>query len=340
MRFRKNRLIDHQSPSPVTSAVSLPAHPAEHSHEAKPVAHTLAAVPAVRPQDGQPAKNAVRKNQRDPKHYRARKDLPARSIIPDLDRHRHPRPNAKPIGTYGPKRREVFRAKDCSELMSRSAWRSCGYKVISDKPVAERSNRYKRYAVYGDWQVAEQITRPISPPKDLGDGELLRALWTLNRQAKRYRDRAQDHYERRRYKAATRARISKERVYETKSLVLAVLHSRGCISLAGVTDGDPTFAVFKGYGYTFHCPKGKWHSDQVVAFDGQVEAKPRASCEMRIRDAWATVNGFLARNGATDEEKGIAASAVLPKRPRVCRWTFDDDGDWFDRFDDDDCDWD
>ena len=110
------------------------------------------------------------------------------------------------------------------------------------------------------------------------------------------------------------ARKAKEAVYEAKSLVVTLLLRLGRIALVGNTDDEPVFAVFRGEGYCFDCPVGMWTSEVNVPFDGKVEAKPKTSREMRLRDAWATINGFLSRNPPTPQDEDFAHASKLPAR--------------------------
>ena len=59
-----------------------------------------------------------------------------------------------------------------------------------------------------------------------------------------------------------------------------------------------------------------------------VEAKPKVTAEMRLKDADATIDGFFARNEPTDEEVELANAAELPPRPRRTRRSGFDFGYW------------
>lgn len=261
-------------------------------------------------------------------HFRRRTDLPEKTVIVP-DRAYYPRPGTKPVGTFGINRRHVYGRGDCSEAHSRTEWLRRHYRVVPGaEPIEVRSWQHCNYGVYGDWQVEKYDKKPPPPgPRDYGDEDILRALWTLNRQAKRYRNRASQHCFDRDYRYATAAREAKEKVYSTKALVIPVLQRLGLVRLVGITDGEPTFAVFRSDGYCFHCPSGKWSAETRIPFSGQVEAKPQTSREMRLRDAWATVAGFRSRNPATEHDWEMACAAQLPARVRVREryWDWEDD---------------
>ncbi len=269
-------------------------------------------------------------------HFNRKKELDAGAVVIPPDRcnsERHfPKPNAVPLGTFGRNRSLVYRLHDTSEAVSATEWGRRGYRVKSgEEPLAVvthsvRGVRNVTYGIYGSWQVERKHPKRLIPEeRDYGDGAVLRALWTLNRQAKRYRNRAQSHYRERNFNASTGAKEAKENVYCTKSMALSVLHRLGEVQLIGVTDGRPSFAVFAGAGYVFHCPRGLWQSEAVLPFRGCVEARPRTSAEMRLRDAWATVRAYLSRHAPTEDDERATNAAVPPAFQRTVRDDCDDD---------------
>jgi len=105
-------------------------------------------------------------------HYASRKRLPEDCVIMP-ERFLASRPDAIALGTYGPKRRRVYRRCDCSQLMSKKAWRKRGYRIIQGaEPVGHACYPYFgghsrgicHYDLYADWQVVPSHRRDVPAP--------------------------------------------------------------------------------------------------------------------------------------------------------------------------------
>jgi hypothetical protein len=123
------------------------------------------------------------------------------------------------------------------------------------------------------------------------------------------------------------ARKAKEDVYTNKALVITILRRLGRLRLVGLTDGEANFAVFRAGGYCFQPFAARTVAEKSFPFSGNVEAKPKASKDMRLRDAWATVRGFLCRNPPTSDDGRVAQAATLPPRDRGRYRPWDDEDD-------------
>jgi hypothetical protein len=123
---------------------------------------------------------------------------------------------------------------------------------------------------------------------------VLTAVWSLTRQAKRYRDRAQYHYQRGKHGWAGKSKKKKEECYRLKAQALAHLIADGVLTTGhGVHrfPGDVYAEVVRGRGYTFHRPCAPC-DEGVTALHG-VEARPRAKKELSLRDAVGALEWFL-----------------------------------------------
>lgn len=95
------------------------------------------------------------------KHYPTKNDLPENVVIYPRNPNAWsdtiaPRPDAKPIGTYGKNRRVVYRREDMSELKSKTAWLRQGrYVLPKQAPVDFRAFFDSGYDLYGDWQTTD-----------------------------------------------------------------------------------------------------------------------------------------------------------------------------------------
>lgn len=262
-------------------------------------------------------------------HYKTRRKMPEGSAILTSDF--EPLPNAEFIGTFGKYHLLVYNANELTRVQTKTGWKRERRRVRKgEQPVGTRSIYGDSYYVFAEWQTEPMRERyQPRPAEDLGDDDILRALWTVNRYAKRCRDAASAHYSHGNHGFAGHARQKKEDAYRRKSLVLAVCLRLNLVECVGITDGEPSFAVFRGGGYCFHSPKGNWAApEKELEFDGMVEAKPKEAAEMRLKDAEATIDGFFARNEPADEEIELANAAQLPPRPRRTRRYDFDDGYW------------
>lgn len=178
-----------------------------------------------------------------------------------------------------------------------------------EEPVKKRRGAHRVYGVYSRAQVSPRPApkRRQSPAQNLGDAAVPAALWTINRQAKRYRDRARCFFEDRDYKHATANRLRKESVYETKHRVLRLLLDEGRAVVVGyhLINGRG-FELIACEGFVFHGPlcSAEMPPGAVAKLlTGEIEAKPKAARELRLRDAHRTLAIYIERRGARGGEQ-------------------------------------
>ena len=193
--------------------------------------------------------------------------------------------------------------RNAKQSVSATEWRRRGYKVLPGQtPHATMSGRvgYNGYgcgkpmdwAVYRDDQVApirkrESRSAVVIP--------ILRALWTINRRAKRCRDLASRNYNCDNHGFAGNYSREKTRLYHLKSRAMHYLLESGLLSITGHhCFGNRLWAeVCKGAGYTFHRPCPPQHSDDSEQCQA-IEAKSKEATEARLVDAIYTINSYLA----------------------------------------------
>lgn len=154
--------------------------------------------------------------------------------------------------------------------------------------------------------------------------DVLAALFTLNRRAKRCRDSAQKYYLAGMHGLASTMRKEKERIYRLKGQALHYLIEEGRLGISGFHrfDGGNWSELLVGDGYSFHrpCPA---QSGDVQVRDG-IEAKPKGAKEPTLAVAFEVVERFL-------EGRPQVSIFQWPRRARV-RYEFDD---WEDDFEED-----
>lgn len=193
-----------------------------------------------------------------------------------------PRRDAQPVVV---KDEEFFHFSDCEKLVSRTEAKRRGLVVPSDlEPVTYdltpwgRSAR-KSFPLFrpSDCVVKVKRSRQVSPPAKI---DLLLAIYTVNKAAKRRRDAAEHHYRRSRHGLAGLARRTKEELYALKDLGIVAAVQCGRINFVKF-HGD--WAYYQGEGYSFH-------SSLVPQGSGPAAAPPQSSEEVVIRVA-ATPKG-------------------------------------------------
>jgi len=145
------------------------------------------------------------------------------------------------------------------------------------------------YCLYPESETMERIPRAEHPPQVV---DLLVALLTLTRTAKRYRDAAQTHYRRAAHGLAGFSRETKERCYDLKDrgLIHAVQSGRIVpVRFRGA------LTEYVGEGYCFHSYLRPIGIDGVASDDDaplRVDAKRKGSGEARLKDAMATIQAL------------------------------------------------
>lgn len=180
----------------------------------------------------------------------------------------------------------------------KTGWRQKGRRLKADAtPIGEMRYGHWPHKSWCDLYTIDQ-TEPIQKKTAkraiAGDitnpQEVLAAIFAVNRSAKRYRDAASNCYLRNAFTFATAAKEKKEENYRLKDKGIVYAFHQGWIQ-PETLHGE--FVVYRGSGYCFHSllTPNDWvgsDSDQTgkAVF---IEAKPRTTKEMRLKDAIATL---------------------------------------------------
>lgn len=222
-----------------------------------------------------------------------------------------------------------------------TAWRRCGCKVISgSKPHAIRTCRVGggarkksvTYAVYRRDQTLSVQKR--NPPRKtvaypLTSQNVLAAIFSANRSAKRFRDAAQSCYQLGAHSVARMNKKRKETLYSLKENGLVYAYRAGFVVAVGL---HGSLTVYRGEGYCFHSPLRPENVTLETASEEMVfvEAKPRKASEMRLRDAVATLEQI-----ASDFSGFIRHSPPRLYKRRDYDWEDDYEEDWSEEYEED-----
>jgi hypothetical protein len=178
---------------------------------------------------------------------------------------------------------------------TRSAWSKLGFRPKRGVG-AYGWRQFRRAGACDVWrpdQVEPKRTQTAGVALELTWQNILSALFTVNRYAKRCRDAASSYYERRMFGFATTNRERKEMAYLLKDKTLCYALQQGWLVPAG-KHGE--FTVYRGSGYCFHSlirPDAEMPDKLSSANeDFMVESKPREATEMRLKDALATLQAL------------------------------------------------
>jgi len=121
------------------------------------------------------------------------------------------------------------------DLRSESSWRREGYRVRSVHPRAYFKGRYTTYPLYSKLDVEKTKPRNQRPPVCLAFNpeNLGKALWEINKAAKRRRASAREHYMTSQHKPAGKAKHKKSAFYEFKDNALRRLLAEGVAKIEG-----------------------------------------------------------------------------------------------------------
>ena len=212
--------------------------------------------------------------------------------------HRHPvvpRRDAVPVDV---KDEEFFAFSDCEALVSRSEAGRRDLAVPKDVEAVTdvRTMRDFGYVCYELFRVSDCVERRqqrVVPPVQI---DLLQALFTANKAAKRLRDAAECHYNGGRYGLATNAKHRKDALYALKDRGIVAAYQSSRIALVCV---HGRLAVYRGEGYCFHSllvPAGFDISSVEAADEGAehvwVDASPKGKGEARLKDAEYTLRSL------------------------------------------------
>ncbi|MCC7542401.1 MAG: hypothetical protein IT379_39650 [Deltaproteobacteria bacterium] len=192
-------------------------------------------------------------------------------------------------------------ARDPKAALSATAWGEKGCRVRDDaEPHATLTGhvggaaggKTRSWHVYRDDQVLPKAQRKHSPAKTV---DLLAALWAANRSAKRWRNAARGQYNKRAHQFASSSKRRKESLYALKAQALHHLVTDGVLQHAGYhrfLDGNYA-ELLSGGGYTFHRPCPHPTDGAIVEDRADIDAKPRQSREVRLKDAEHTLTSYL-----------------------------------------------
>jgi hypothetical protein len=129
--------------------------------------------------------------------------------------------------------------------------------------------------------------RTAPPPVELAltPDNVLRATWTVNRSAKRFRNAAQRCYAKDAFEFATVNREKEEKLCDLKDAGIVWLHERKALHPAAIQGG---LCVWRGGGFCFHStlmPRGSGISPKTKGTCLYIEAKPKLADELRLADA-------------------------------------------------------
>lgn len=199
-----------------------------------------------------------------------------------------PKRDATPIIVKG---EEFYSIHDCEKLCCITLARRSGLVPTDDAEPEMYAYSYSHEACFHYPLYRESDFRPVRtvrkiPPVEI---DLLLAIFTVNKSAKRYRDAARKAYEAWVFGFATAHRKKKESLYELKDKGISVAFRDGRLRFIG---RQGSFAVYAGGGYCFHSllvPEGQC-SEPGDTSDIFIESAPKSSSEARLKDAVFTLS--------------------------------------------------
>jgi len=200
-----------------------------------------------------------------------------------------PRRDATPVLIKGV---EFFWEQDCEEIVSRTEASRRGLKVPDDvAPVAELHTQTGRSQYYSAYRLSDCKPKKHQNPAQTID--VLLAVFTVNKAAKRYRDNAQGHYLGRRHALARSASSRKRGLYALKEKGIIAACAVGRLTFIGIHGG---LALYRGEGYCFHsclAPTDVGATVQTLDSDSFFkEAAPKEASEARLKDAVLTLQSL------------------------------------------------
>jgi hypothetical protein len=220
--------------------------------------------------------------------------------------------------------------RNAKVALSKTEWGRRGYRVGSgEQPhailAAHFNGSLKSWPVYREDQVCKKRGVANIPPKEI---PVLQAMWGINRYAKRCRDAAIKYYQAECHSFAAVASNKKSAMYGLKSQALHYLLADSIVHVAGFHQfpGGNWAEIIKGGGYTFHRPCPTQVSVGGVQMD-EIDAKPKAVGEPRLKDAIYTLQMFLAGKPKVEVYQWPAKVKARKSTWRSCEDEFDESGD-------------
>lgn len=130
--------------------------------------------------------------------------------------------------------------------------------------------------------------------EDVTNMDVLQAMFTLNRRAKRCRDLAQSYYQHRLHGFAKRMKEEKERIYELKGQVLGHFVELGILTGGKFHQFERGnwAEVLEGDGFRFHRPCPPRESDGGETIEC-IESMPKGKRKLKLDTANAVLETFL-----------------------------------------------
>lgn len=175
-------------------------------------------------------------------------------------------------------------------------------------------------------QTVEKVARSLIPATiEITPENVLRAVWSVNRAAKRRRDAASASYENAMHGFAGHHRREKEGYYRQKDTGIMWLAAAGHVT---ATHRHGGLVVWEGGGFSFHSTVAPLDADALPDNGSEpirIEARPRGSREMRLVDATA----LIARLTVDMAQFARLAAPRIARKPRL-DWECDDLPDYED----------
>jgi hypothetical protein len=231
---------------------------------------------------------------------------------------------------------EYFRDADCEELVSKAEAGRRGLLIADDAVPAKMiySDKFKKH--YDVYRISDCIAKRKIAAVAPSAIDLLRAIFTVNKAAKRYRDAAQGQYQRSVHGFAQNSRQRKELLYRVKDRGISAAYCQGRLQFVGTHGG---LALYRGEGYCFHSclvPKNAEALQDQPQERVFIEAAPKEAKEARLKDAMFTLQDVSGK----ECEFTRLEQPRHPKEPKLEHESDDDDDDqdddpWNDGWDDD-----
>lgn len=196
-----------------------------------------------------------------------------------------PRIDAKPVVVKG----ENFYFKDdCEELIFHTRANELGLRIRANAtPATTLPSRYGPYDLFRISDCEAKPVRQIKSPKRI---DLLRAIFAVNKSAKRYRDASEKYYKQKLHGFARSASFTKKRLYTLKDRGILTAYRTKRLGFEGMHAG---LAVYRGEGYCFHSPlvpKEHFSGEIIDDCAFKKESAVKSNKEAKLKDAEYTLS--------------------------------------------------
>lgn len=224
------------------------------------------------------------------KTYKAAKEAGLKTRKEWIAKYLIPKRDATPVVV---KEREFFAEGSCEPLVSRTMAKRRRMKVDSGAKAAAKkySDRPGASGYFDVYRLSDCVQfRKRSEGKPPCKVDLLLAIFTINKSAKRFRDAASKHYDCSQHGFAGHARQQKRKLYALKEVGIAKAHRSGRLRFVGI---QGSLAVYRGGGYCFHStllPEGHLDSFSTETETVRIGSVPKGIGEARLKDAEFTLS--------------------------------------------------